>query len=238
MYIYTHIYINVCLFLFYFHQIRDLLIHNICTCTFITYYYCCYYFHLKSHTHLCHDRDLDQTENEIMCVHRMCGCYKTDLNDGEMFGESNYDGNDNNQQQQQQGDFFGCLNRSFAALCCGRLFKCHWQICGICAVAQEGRQMDSLVPIDRRRIDYVTFQSYFDYMNDIRKLRAEENGSLWAHFMALSKLSRMMIKTLLYVIIVLFMISISVRSKGFQWTNLLVVSFLIFTLCNYLLTKL
>ena len=96
---------------------------------------------------------------------------------------------------------------------------------GICAVAQEGRQIDALVPINRRTMDYVTFQSYFDYINDIRKIRADQNGNLNDHFMALSKLSRMMVKTLLFVTIFLLIFSIAIAPEGFQWTNMLVVSY-------------
>ena len=87
---------------------------------------------------------------------------------------------------------------------------------GICAVAQEGRQIDALVPINRRTMDYVTFQSYFDYINDIRKIRADQNGNLNDHFMALSKLSRMMVKTLLFVTIFLLIFSIAIAPEGFN----------------------
>ncbi len=128
------------------------------------------------------------------------------------------------ESNQEDNDLFSCISGAFAALCCGRLAKVQWQICGICGVAQEGRQIEALVPIDRRRLDYVTFQSYFDYMNPIRKLRAEENGNLWDHFMALSKLSRMMVKTMFTVIFMLLFFSVAVAPKNFQWTNLLVVS--------------
>lgn len=152
-----------------------------------------------------------------MCAHRMCGCYKTDLSDEEIYGGSSSSSPSSNR------DFLSKLSSIFSSLCCGRLFKCHWQICGICAVAQEGRQIDSLVPIDRRRMDYVTLQSYFDYMNDIRKLRAKKNGKLWDHFMTLSKLSRMMVKTLIFVIVTLFTFSFVVGPNGFQWENVLVV---------------
>ncbi len=165
----------------------------------------------------CLCRDLDQTERDMMCAHRMCGCYGTDLSDEEIYGGSSSSSPSSNR------DFLSILSSIFSSLCCGRLFKCHWQICGICAVAQEGRQIDSLVPIDRRRMDYVTLQSYFDYMNDIRKLRAKKNGKLWDHFMALSKLSRMMVKTLIFVIFALFTFSFVVGPNGFQWENVLVV---------------
>ena len=100
-------------------------------------------------------------------------------------------------------------------------------MCGICATAQEGRQIDALVSVDRRRMDYVTFQSYFDYMNGIRKLRADKNGSLWAHFMAISKLSRMVLKTLFFVIFMLLAFSLAVAPDGFDWKNMIVVSTLL-----------
>ena len=163
-------------------------------------------------------REPDEIASELVCAHRLCGCYKTDLSDEELYGGERLFGQDN-----QQEDFFGCVNRFFSYFCCGRLFRHHWQIFGVCGVAQEGREIDSLVPIDRRRMDYVTFQSYFDYMNDFRKIRAEKNGKLWDHFMALSKLSRMLMKTFVYVTSLLLIFSVVVAPKGFQWANMLVV---------------
>jgi len=157
------------------------------------------------------EMDLDQTVREMACAHRMCGCYATDLSDEETY-----------LSYRHHGDLYSCLSRMFALLCCGRLCKYHWQICGICAVAQEARQIDALVSIDRRRMDYVTLQSYFDYFNEIRKLRAEKNGKLLDHYMALSKLSRMMIKTLFFVIIILSLFSVAVAPKDFHWTHMLV----------------
>lgn len=153
-----------------------------------------------------------------MCAHYMCGCYGTDLTNEEIRGiEETSDESNNN-------DFFSCISWVFAALCCGRMTRSQWQICGICAVAQEGRQIDTLVPVDRRRLDYVTFQSYFDYMNPIRKLRAEGNGKMWDHFMALSKLGRMMMKIFVFVIFMLLLFSVGVAPKNFRWTNVMVVS--------------
>ena len=160
---------------------------------------------------------MDQTEREITCTHRLCGCYGTDLSDEEIYGG----------KAVKPSNFLGYCNKLFSALCCGRLCRIHWQMCGICATAQEGRQIDALVSVDRRRMDYVTFQSYFDYMNGIRKLRADKNGSLWAHFMAISKLSRMVLKTLFFVIFMLLAFSLAVAPDGFDWKNMIVVSTLL-----------
>ena len=169
-------------------------------------------------------RDLEQTSKDIKCSHRICGCYGTDLSDDEIYGGINSNGSSiENGPFQQQTNFLGSLSTIFASLCCGRLFKTHWQICGICAIAQEGRQIDSIVPIDRRRMDYVTFQSYFDYMNELREIRVKKNGNLWDHFMALSKLSRMMMKTLIFVTMLLLTYSLAVAPTGFQWSNMIVV---------------
>ena len=170
-----------------------------------------------------YDRELAEVGSDLVCAHRLCGCYKTDLSDEELYGGQGVSGQNN-----QQGDFFGHVNRIFSYLFCGRLFRYQWQICGVCGVAQEGREIDSLVPVDRRRMDYVTFQSYFDYINDLRKIRAEKNGKLWDHFMALSKLSRILLKALLYVTLSLLIFSITIAPRGFQWTNMLVVRRFVF----------
>ncbi len=159
--------------------------------------------------------DLEQTEAEMYTAHRMCGCYPSD-----QYHDSQHTGQ--RRKREPDADFCARLSRLFSSLCCGKLLRCQLQLCGSCALAQEGRQIDAIVPAERRRLDYVTFESYLSYFNDIRKLRKEQNGKLWCHYMALSKLSRILIKCLIAVIIVLDFVSLVFKPSNFNWGNMLV----------------
>lgn len=160
------------------------------------------------------DMDLDQTEGEIYCSHRMCGCYPTDFSkdDTDYLVENERNG----------GDLCARLSRTFSAVCCGKLCCRQLQLCGACALAQEGRDLDILIPAERRRLDYVTFQPYVDYFNQIRTLRFEKNGKLWDHYAALSKLSRILLKTLISAVMLLVIVAGVISPRSFQWGNMLV----------------
>mmetsp|Transcript_4793 Transcript_4793/g.6716 ORF Transcript_4793/g.6716 Transcript_4793/m.6716 type:complete len:861 (+) Transcript_4793:508-3090(+) len=163
--------------------------------------------------------NLGQTEAEMTTAHRMCGCYPSD--------DRWVDDETRNIQSPWSFGFCSCLSRTFASLCCGKLFCCQLQILGACALAQEGRQIDDLVPIEKRRIDYVTFQSYLSYYNPIRRLRQEKDGNL-CHYGSLSKLSRVLIKILAALTLFLFGISFiiphnySLVNIQFDWRNMVV----------------
>jgi len=157
---------------------------------------------------------LPQTNFEMMCAHRACGCYKNDdtKENNEVEGEG----------EGKSRNLCGCLFKAFSDSCCGKIFKCHWQICGICALAQEGRQLDSMVPVDKRRMDYVSFQFFTDYYNQIRKLRDEKDDNMLNHYKALSKLSRMILKTLGFTIFGVFLLSVGRLANSFRFGNMLV----------------
>lgn len=158
--------------------------------------------------------DFDQTEGEIYCSHRMCGCYPTD------FSKDDTDYLEDNERD--RGDLCACLSRIFSKVCCGKLCCRQLQICGACALAQEGRELDTLIPAEKRRLDYVTFQPYVDYFNEIRTLRFEKNGKLWDHYAALSKLSRILLKTLISVVMILVIVAGVYSPRRFQWGNMIV----------------
>jgi len=99
---------------------------------------------------------------------------------------------------------------------------CAHAMCGVCALAQEGRQVDFLIPPEKRRLDYVTLQPFMEYFNEIRTLRKEENAHLWSHFTALSKLSRILVKALIAVIAFLVLVAAVLSPTKFQWGNMMV----------------
>lgn len=155
----------------------------------------------------------------MYCLHRLCGCFKVD----EMW-----------QQEDRELSYYhpsfkdnlcASISRMYRYICCGKLLGCEVQCFGSCALAQESRQLEILIPKVQRAFDYVTFQSFFQYFNDIRKLRIEKNDDLLDHYRALSELSKMLVKALLSVTIGLLTFSILLSPQGFQIGNMLVVSF-------------
>jgi len=161
------------------------------------------------------DVDLDQTRGEMYCAHRLCGCYPTDVSKVES-------DDDLVENERDKGDLCACFSRVFAAACCGKLCCLQLQLFGACALAQEGRELNSLIPAEKRRFDYVTFQPYVEYFNQIRTLRFERNGKLWDHYAALSKLSRILLKTLVSAIALLVVVAGAFSPLSFQWGNMIV----------------
>jgi len=161
------------------------------------------------------DMDLDQTNREMYCSHFVCGCYPTDFSKEESDDDLLENGSD-------KGDLCACLSRAFAAACCGKFCSLQLQFFGACALAQEGREINSIIPLERRRFDYITFQPFVAYFNQIRTLRLEKNGKLWDHYAALSKLSRILLKTLGSVIVLLLVVAGVFSPQRFQWGNMVV----------------
>mmetsp|Transcript_15583 Transcript_15583/g.29395 ORF Transcript_15583/g.29395 Transcript_15583/m.29395 type:complete len:743 (-) Transcript_15583:35-2263(-) len=162
------------------------------------------------------DVKLDQTKGEMYCAHRLCGCYPIDIVSDHSVDAST------TATSRTSDDLCATFSRGFSACCCGKFGWCQIQLFGACALAQEGRELESLIPKEKRRFDYVTFQPYIEYFNQIRTLRMEQNGKLWSHYAALSKLSRILLKTLLSTILLLVVISAIFSPQRFQWGNMLV----------------
>lgn len=109
---------------------------------------------------------LGQTRRDFGCAHPCCliGCYPDDRRVGD---------------EERRDDNFcsrlwtlACPNQA----CCGM----HVQVCGVCAIAQEAREVENvLLPPAYRRIDYVTMQAVTDYYPAVYRARWEEPGSKW-----------------------------------------------------------
>jgi hypothetical protein len=85
-----------------------------------------------------------QTNCDLHCAHAAIGCYRSDLQ----------------RQRNPPNDLCESLAQFFTyGCCCGY----HLQINGICAVAQEARELNVIIPPERRRLDYVTMQHALDY---------------------------------------------------------------------------
>ena len=102
--------------------------------------------------------------------------------------------------------------------CCG----CWCQCFGICALAQEEREVNRLTGNDESKIDYLTMQPYSEYYPAIVALRNNQNTNPWAHVRAISELSSKMLKNVAGVLILLLFFAVSEVDEAFTWENLIV----------------
>ena len=85
-----------------------------------------------------------QTNCDLHCAHAAVGCYRSDLQ----------------RQRNPPNDLCESLAQVFTyGCCCGY----HLQVNGMCAVAQEARELNVIIPAERRRLDYITMQHALDY---------------------------------------------------------------------------
>jgi hypothetical protein len=128
------------------------------------------------------DYMMGQTKNDMVCAHSLCGCYKDDIIFDDMEGP-------------EARNLCGCLWRCFFCCCCERVAGRYVQCCGICAIAQEGRDLNKLVAPHKRAVDYVTMQPVLEYYSEILSLRYSRNWNFFVHLMAASKLSLQIIQS-------------------------------------------
>ena len=150
---------------------------------------------------------LGQTRFERGCAHLICGCYGSDV-----VGVD---------EAPVPENICGCLSRCFANICCYWMCDCFFQFFGCCAIAQESREIERLVPASRRRIDYLSFQPYTEYYASIKMLRETRNSSLWHHFTALSWLSMSLVKVLVGALCLLFIFSL-IGQSNFTLQNMMI----------------
>jgi len=139
-----------------------------------------------------------QSRCDLHCAHAMIGCYRTDLSK-------------ENNDKKQPTDFCGWLFQQLCVktCCCG----CHLQVCGICALAQEARELNRLVPLTRRRIDYVTMEPTMRYYAEILRQRSvaaacKANRDWWISWSSLSRLSKQLIQLWIIVVVLLLLFGI------------------------------
>jgi RsiW-degrading membrane proteinase PrsW (M82 family) len=97
-------------------------------------------------------------------------------------------------------DLCTCMWRAFSNFCCGSLCGCWLQLCGMCAIGQEDREIERLLLHESSehdksvfQIDYISFQKFSEYYPLILNLRQAQETGFQAHMKALSTLSRQII---------------------------------------------
>ena len=169
-----------------------------------------------------YDSTLGQTRFEMNCAHRMCGCYPSDIAPATSSTQMN-NNNDSIESDyvlyqstaassNNNGDLCTKIWNTFSkpcltcVPCCGS-YGCHLQFCGFCALAQEAREANLILPRYMRMVDYITMEPFLFYYPRILQLR-RTTGSFWDHCSALSLLSRMTLQTLAAIFVTLMVISL------------------------------
>ena len=142
---------------------------------------------------------------------------------------------DNNNNNNNKKDSCYYLWRFLAASCCGSC-GCWCNCCGVCATAQEDREMRRHYPRDKFMMDYITMQPYADYYPAIQALRDESGGASsssssglwWTHFGAMSKLSVSLCRLMGLCLLVLLAVSAFHIFSNFRLVDLIVVFLTLF----------
>jgi hypothetical protein len=159
-------------------------------------------------------RFLHEHQREIQKSHPFCGCNKMDLTITD-------EGSD---EAPPSSDFCSVLWQCLASTCCGTCCVCWFQFCGMCAIAQEHRQLRRILPNTPElwQCDYITFQPWSEYFSSIQQLRESAQGSFFAHAQALSQLSLRLsigVEVILGVILVVTLLPLHLFSA---WNYLVV----------------
>lgn len=140
---------------------------------------------------------MGQTLSDIHNAHGLLGLYPNDY----PYGVSSIENDETNICRKFFRIFdFACCR----LLCCGK----HLQVCGICALAQEGRELERILHPGYRRLDYITMQPMIDYYPTIYESRnnaVEETTWWWGR---LSQLPKEIIKTAIVCLVCLFLWSL------------------------------
>ena len=186
-----------------------------------------------SENNVCHatlEKYLKNQGRYNSAVHALCSCVKNDtvtqLRDDQNEEENITTGTSDLQieEDDKEVDLCTLVWRLLSQLCCNWCCGCWLVCCGMCAIAQEDREIQRLVPSERLLIDYVSFQPYSDYYHKILHLRQGAIKPFMYHLKALSKLSTTMLRIFGLSLLVLLIIAIpSHFSEKFSLLNVLLV---------------
>ncbi len=134
---------------------------------------------------------MGQTHSDIRNASGMCGCYCVDRQ-----AEVN---------AHEDGEITFCT-RIFSCLtnaCCG-ICGFYAMCCGFCSVAQEGREIETLVRPGVLSIDYVTMQPMMEYYQKIYEARHSNVRPRSSWYSRLSSFSRQTVNNGILTLILLF----------------------------------
>eukprot|EP00586_Coscinodiscus_wailesii_P021831 CAMPEP_0172494986 /NCGR_PEP_ID=MMETSP1066-20121228/60566_1 /TAXON_ID=671091 /ORGANISM="Coscinodiscus wailesii, Strain CCMP2513" /LENGTH=704 /DNA_ID=CAMNT_0013266361 /DNA_START=184 /DNA_END=2299 /DNA_ORIENTATION=- len=148
-----------------------------------------------------------QSRDDAVCSHCTClGCYGVDDDElGDVLPSSS--------MVREEGDMCTGLWRCFANMCCG-VCGCWCMICGVCATAQEAREVKMFVGARKSMVDYVTFEHYSNYFPGINDLRRNCVNDLCSHWREMSQLSMVLMKSLGVVFLILAILGLLDFDEG------------------------
>ena len=141
---------------------------------------------------------MGQTLSDIRHAHGLCGCYRHD-------DDNDYSSDEKKREEPIHfcGRIFQRINNVGRFLCCQR----HFQLCGMCALAQEARDLELVLDAGQLRIDYVTMQPMLEYYPAIYEERYSTTTTTtrttwwWGR---LSQFSKDLLRSCILLLILLF----------------------------------
>jgi len=115
-------------------------------------------------------------------------------------------------------NIMGKLSSFYHILCCEFLCKRWVQCCGICSLAQEGREIRNIVM--NGELDYLTFESYKKYSDKWIEIKNINDFNMLHHFRIISCLSKNLLKLAGFVI--LCVVVFSFLGTNFRPANVIV----------------
>ena len=153
---------------------------------------------------------LKSRDYDVFSAHRSCCCYAHD--------DVGID-----EPVNDRADFCTRLWDLVARVCC--CCQCWWQCCSICAIGQEGREVDRLTGNRGHEMDYLTFQRFDDYYPAIRAVNEGQDRGFFnfmPHWRATSELSRSLLKNVAGVLVILTLFALSNIDRNFTLANMIV----------------
>jgi len=165
------------------------------------------------------------SKDDARSATRTCGCYRAP--DG-LYGIDDDDDTPNDamassSNEERSGDLCTCLWKVISTLFCQWCCGCWCQCFGMCATAQEQREIDTLVPKERLLMDYVTFQPFSEYVPSLEKLRQSRDVGVLSHWRAMSELATMLMKSIGCVLVALGIYALTDIDSHFTLKNMVVV---------------
>lgn len=165
-------------------------------------------------------------DTSIRAATRVCGCIPRDaIADVSTTGEEI---SGDNEASCYGTDLCHCLWKSWSSVFFGAWCGCWCQCLGLCAMAQEDRELHRLFPKERFLMDYITFQPFSEYAPKLQALRQNKVNNLMKHVQALSQLSRNLLRVLLGFLGGLTLFAFTGVDPSFQPIHLAVVVMVLF----------
>ena len=144
-------------------------------------------------------------------------------------------------ERRQKADFCFHLWKCLSNCCCNVCCFSYWNWCGMCATAQEDRQLKQLLPNTAFLRDYITFQPFAQYYPQIQSLRYDQEQeqdnndntnatttTFWDHINTLSELSSKLLKILLSTLFLLLAAATFHLLNNFRLSKVIIIAATLF----------